>query len=294
MEDEEKFFDKYFLSQYPRIVSSDFTPTFEGHGLYHIDPKTAGSVFNDQFVTDMLKIYYPTSCGDTFTIEINDTASSLITDVGGSSRERVRWLQFLRNTGQIMFVIAVDEFDEVTQDGTNKLFYATALFCQSVTLFDKPRLYGARKLFQPIVVLSKVDLLELKIKRGVSFTKHFPEFKGNSKRREKSVIILTKLGYGDEKNVSTIIEWIKERVHDGMEQHLTRIANSEERFPVRTGNVPEGKLVTFFELATHQSESQRVFIGNFLKNLKWENDMETFNTIGTGLFMFNNLLNSDS
>ena len=36
MEDEEKYFDKYFLAQYPRIVSSDFTPTFEGNGQYDI------------------------------------------------------------------------------------------------------------------------------------------------------------------------------------------------------------------------------------------------------------------
>ena len=107
---------------------------------------------------------------------------SLITDVGGSSCERVRWLQFLRNTGQIMFVIAVDEFDEVTQDGTSKLFYATALFFQSIALFDKPRLDGARKLRRPIVVLSKVDLLERKIKKGVSFSENFPEFKGNTKK----------------------------------------------------------------------------------------------------------------
>lgn len=133
-------------------------------------------------MTDLLKIYYPTSCGETFHIEIDDTAGSLITDVGGSSRERVRWLQYLRNTGQIMFVIAVDEFDEVTQDGTNKLFYATALFCQSITLFYKPRIYGARRLLRPIVVLSKVDLLVQKIKKGSSFSKHFPEFKGKFKK----------------------------------------------------------------------------------------------------------------
>jgi hypothetical protein len=191
MEEEEKFFDKYFLAQYPRIMSSDFTPTFEGNGPYLscFYPNVTDCVFNDQFVIDLLKIYYPTSCGETFHIEIDDTAGSLITDVGGSTRERVRWLQYFRTTCQIMFVIAVDEFDEVTQDGTNKLFYATALFCQAVTLFYKPRNYAARKLLRPIVVLSKIDLLVQKIKKGVSFSKHFPEFKGNFK---KSLIIWIK------------------------------------------------------------------------------------------------------
>jgi hypothetical protein len=66
-----------------------------------------------------------------------------------------------------------------------------------------------------------------------------------------------------------------------MEQHVARLIDSEENGPVRVSR--EGKLVTFFELATHQHDSRRNFIENFLENLKWENDMETFNTVGTGL-----------
>ena len=62
---------------------------------------------------------------------------------------------------------------------------------------------------------------------------------------------------------------------------MARLNDSEENGPVRV--VPEGKLVTFFELAIHQPDSRRNFIENFLENLKWENDMETFDTVGTGL-----------
>lgn len=62
---------------------------------------------------------------------------------------------------------------------------------------------------------------------------------------------------------------------------MARLIDSEENGPVIVAR--EGKLVTFFELATHQHDSRRNFIENFLKNLKWENDMESFDTVGTGL-----------
>ena len=66
-----------------------------------------------------------------------------------------------------------------------------------------------------------------------------------------------------------------------MKQHAARVIDSEENVPVKVA--PEGKLVTFYELTTHQLESRRNFIENFLQNLKWENDNESFNTIGKGL-----------
>lgn len=62
---------------------------------------------------------------------------------------------------------------------------------------------------------------------------------------------------------------------------MARLIDSEENGPVIVAR--EGKLVTFFELATHQHDSRRNFIENFLENLKWENDMESFDTVGTGL-----------
>ncbi|PWN35088.1 G-alpha-domain-containing protein [Meira miltonrushii] len=141
----------YFLSNIERFASPDFKPTDDD--ILRARVRTLG-VFEERFY-------------------VNRHMSYRIVDVGGSRSQRNVWAQFFYNATAIIFLAPISAFDEMLSEDveTNKVVDSLEIWKQIVS---SPLLLKVSL----ILFLNKMDILELKLLKGIRVRDHFKRYKG--------------------------------------------------------------------------------------------------------------------
>ena len=148
----------YFLSQLNRINHEDYLPTEQ----------------------DILRCRVPTSGVLEYSFNIQKH-NFRIFDVGGQKTQRRKWIHCFEGVTSVIFLAAMSDYNESchvlheaesdSEKGDNRLDVSISLF----------KLIKHNPWFQHssmILFLNKKDLFEEKIKNGIDFENHFPEYKG--------------------------------------------------------------------------------------------------------------------
>ncbi|XP_037121590.1 guanine nucleotide-binding protein subunit alpha-11-like [Syngnathus acus] len=158
-----------------------------------IDRITApGYVPNSQ---DILRVRVPTTGIIEYPFKIKDVIFKMV-DVGGQRAERRKWIHCMDNVVSIIFLAALNEYDNVMLDNPehNRLEESLALF---ETIVKYP--WFSETSF--ILFLNKKDLLEEKIQCSDVAT-YFPQYKGprkDAKRAQEFFLELYKIPHKSHK-----------------------------------------------------------------------------------------------
>ncbi|XP_017483541.1 PREDICTED: guanine nucleotide-binding protein subunit alpha-11-like [Rhagoletis zephyria] len=139
----------YYMARLEEILTDGYVPT----------------------VQDILRVRIPTNGINEYTFSL-DTINFLIVDVGGQRTERRKWIHCFENVTSIIFLVALNEFDQVLSDSNvvNRLEESKALFKTIVTCewFRHSSV---------ILFLNKYDLFEDKILYGPNrLSDYFPAY----------------------------------------------------------------------------------------------------------------------
>ncbi|KDN43689.1 G-alpha-domain-containing protein [Tilletiaria anomala UBC 951] len=142
----------WFLDQLDRISVADYAPTNED--IMHARVRTIGlseSVF-----------------------QVGSLHKYRVYDVGGDRSQRIAWAPFLGDQVRaVIFMAPVGAYDQRLQEdaSVNRVQDSLDLFWQVAT---SPLLLSA----SVVLLLNKIDLLQHKVRRGVSVKKHWPNYDG--------------------------------------------------------------------------------------------------------------------
>ncbi|CAG9560039.1 unnamed protein product [Danaus chrysippus] len=140
---------KYYLSDLPRIESSDYLPTEQ----------------------DILRARQPTTGILEYPFDLDGIIFRMV-DVGGQRSERRKWIHCFENVTSIIFLVALSEYDQILfeSENENRMEESKALFKTIIT-------YPWFQHSSVILFLNKKDLLEEKIMYS-HLVDYFPEYEG--------------------------------------------------------------------------------------------------------------------
>ncbi|XP_029024624.1 guanine nucleotide-binding protein subunit alpha-14-like [Betta splendens] len=140
---------KYYLSDMDRISAPCYIPTLQ----------------------DILRVRVPTTGIIEYPFDLSKMIFRMV-DVGGQRSERKKWIHCFENVTSIIFLAALNEYDQVLfeNETDNRLK-------ESLALFQTILSYSWFQQASTILFLNKTDLLEEKIK-GSHLRTYFPEFSG--------------------------------------------------------------------------------------------------------------------
>jgi guanine nucleotide-binding protein G(i) subunit alpha len=141
---------RYFFDKIDEVGSADYLPTY--HDVLHVRARTSGIV-ETQF----------SFAGQLFQVM----------DVGGQRNERKKWIHCFDSVTAVIFVAAINEFDQVLYEDnkTNRLE-------EAVNLFDAMFNNAAFTRTSFILFLNKRDLLREKLETGAKVAPHLPYYDG--------------------------------------------------------------------------------------------------------------------
>eukprot|EP00731_Ephydatia_muelleri_P017783 Em0010g881a len=141
---------KYYLDALDRICAPNYLPT----------------------VDDVLRIRVATTGIVEYTFQMRKDVIFRMVDVGGQRSERRKWIHSFEDVKAIIFLTAINEYDQVLQEdsGVNRLQESLALFGTILTypFFLKCAI---------IIFMNKTDLFAEKIKKS-HLNQYFPEYTG--------------------------------------------------------------------------------------------------------------------
>jgi GTPase SAR1 family protein len=141
----------WFFNRLDEMVKPDYVPSFE----------------------DVLRLGSRTKGFPETVIRVNKQMFRLL-DVGGSRNERRKWYHRFESARVILFVAAINEFDQNLKEdpSVNRLEEALALWSQ----ICNSRWFAHKTI---ILFLNKKDLFRDKVSKSADFAKQFPEYKGS-------------------------------------------------------------------------------------------------------------------
>ncbi|KAJ6234865.1 guanine nucleotide-binding protein g(o) subunit alpha [Anaeramoeba flamelloides] len=101
-------------------------------------------------------------------------SSEQITDVGGQRNERKKWIHCFENVTSVIFVVAINEYNQTLFEETN-----TNRMRESLLLFDEIVNSKWLKSSSMILFLNKFDLFKKKIQES-NLKKYFKDYKGKN------------------------------------------------------------------------------------------------------------------
>lgn len=141
---------KYYLDDLDRLGAADYVPTEQ----------------------DVLRVRIPTTGINEYLFEFDGRVTFRVIDVGGQRSERRKWIHCFECVTSIIFLAAINEYDQVLQEDNtqNRLEESLALFetILAAQWFRKTSF---------ILFLNKKDLLDEKIGKS-HLVDYFPEYDG--------------------------------------------------------------------------------------------------------------------
>nr|XP_057915028.1 guanine nucleotide-binding protein subunit alpha-11-like [Doryrhamphus excisus] len=158
---------KYYLCDLDRISAPGYIPNLQ----------------------DILRVRVPTTGIIEYPFNIKGVIFRMV-DVGGQRSERRKWIHCLENVTSIVFLSALNEYDQVLlEDSTHNRME------DSLALFETLVKYHWFSETSFILFLNKIDLLEDKITQS-DLVNHFPQYKGprgNAKKAREFILDLFKM-----------------------------------------------------------------------------------------------------
>jgi len=142
-----------FIRDFPKIAARNYIPTF--HDILQTRIKTTG-IIETRFEVDKEEFR--------------------MFDVGGQKNERRKWMHCFDNVSLIIFVVAMDQYDQVMYEDLtkNRMTDALELFhsvCTNKLFFEK----------DIVLFLNRRDLFQEKIKtKNLTLCPEFKDYKGGS------------------------------------------------------------------------------------------------------------------
>ncbi|THD26571.1 Guanine nucleotide binding protein q polypeptide [Fasciola hepatica] len=143
---------KYYLDNFERIAEPDFLPTLQ----------------------DILRVRVPTTGIIEYPFNLESTVFRIV-DVGGQRSERRKWIHCFENVTSIVFLVALNEYDQVLVENNNENRME-----ESLLLFRTIINYPCFQSASVILFLNKKDILEEKIQYS-NLVDYFPKFTGPPK-----------------------------------------------------------------------------------------------------------------
>ncbi|KAF7261005.1 hypothetical protein EG68_01861 [Paragonimus skrjabini miyazakii] len=143
---------KYYLDNFDRIAAPDYLPTLQ----------------------DILRVRVPTTGIVEYPFNLNSTVFRIV-DVGGQRSERRKWIHCFEHVTSIIFLVALNEYDQVLVENNNENRME-----ESLLLFRTIANYQCFQATSIILFLNKKDILEEKIYYS-NLKDYFPEFTGEWK-----------------------------------------------------------------------------------------------------------------
>ncbi|KAM4719584.1 guanine nucleotide-binding protein subunit alpha-14-like [Anableps anableps] len=155
---------KYYLSDMDRITAPGYLPTLQ----------------------DILRVRVPTSGIIEYLFDMKNAIFRMV-DVGGQRSQRKKWIHCFENVTSIIFLAALNEYDQVLYESEkdNRMAESLALFKTIIS----------SQWFQEsstILFLNKTDLLEEKI-RTSHLARYFPDYKGPSGDAESAKTFIERM-----------------------------------------------------------------------------------------------------
>ncbi|KAI8615491.1 guanine nucleotide binding protein, alpha subunit [Chytriomyces sp. MP71] len=141
----------YFLDNFDRILSPDYTPT-------------------DQ---DILASRVMTTRVTEINFRVQEVPFKVF-DLGGQRSERKKWVPYFDDVKAIMFLVAISAYDQVCYEdnSTNRMI-------ESMTLFSSVCNHQAFKTTAMMVFMNKIDIFKTKLKSS-PIANYFPTFTGSN------------------------------------------------------------------------------------------------------------------
>ncbi|XP_054613426.1 guanine nucleotide-binding protein subunit alpha-11-like [Dunckerocampus dactyliophorus] len=158
---------KYYLCDLDRITAPGYIPNLQ----------------------DILRVRVPTTGIIEYPFNVKGVIFRMV-DVGGQRSERRKWIHCLENITSIVFLSALNEYDQVLlEDPTHNRME------DSLALFETLVKYHWFNETSFILFLNKIDLLEDKIAQS-DMVSHFPQYKGprgDAKKAREFILELFKI-----------------------------------------------------------------------------------------------------
>ncbi|GAA51656.1 guanine nucleotide binding protein (G protein) alpha q polypeptide [Clonorchis sinensis] len=143
---------KYYLDNFERIADPEFLPNLQ----------------------DILRVRVPTTGIIEYPFNLDSTVFRIV-DVGGQRSERRKWIHSFENVTSIIFLVALNEYDQVLVENNNENRME-----ESLLLFRTIINYPCFQTASIILFLNKKDILEEKIQYS-HLKDYFPKFTGPEK-----------------------------------------------------------------------------------------------------------------
>ncbi|CAI2724468.1 unnamed protein product [Schistosoma spindalis] len=140
---------KYYLNNFDRIADPDYLPSLQ----------------------DILRVRVPTTGIIEYPFNLDSTVFRIV-DVGGQRSERRKWIHSFESVTSIIFLSALNEYDQVLVENKNENRME-----ESLLLFRTVINYECFQSLSIILFLNKKDILEEKIQYS-HLVDYFPKFTG--------------------------------------------------------------------------------------------------------------------
>ncbi|CAH8485181.1 unnamed protein product [Heterobilharzia americana] len=140
---------KYYLDNFDRIADPEYLPNLQ----------------------DILRVRVPTTGIVEYPFNLESTVFRIV-DVGGQRSERRKWIHSFENVTSIIFLVALNEYDQVLVENKNENRME-----ESLLLFRTIINYPCFQTSSIILFLNKKDILEEKIQYS-NLVDYFPKFTG--------------------------------------------------------------------------------------------------------------------
>ncbi|CAH8468371.1 unnamed protein product [Schistosoma haematobium] len=140
---------KYYLNNFDRIADPDYLPSLQ----------------------DILRVRVPTTGIIEYPFNLDSTVFRVV-DVGGQRSERRKWIHSFESVTSIIFLSALNEYDQVLVENKNENRME-----ESLLLFKTIINYECFQSLSIILFLNKKDILEEKIQYS-HLVDYFPKFTG--------------------------------------------------------------------------------------------------------------------
>uniref|UniRef100_A0A3Q0S7C7 Guanine nucleotide-binding protein subunit alpha n=1 Tax=Amphilophus citrinellus TaxID=61819 RepID=A0A3Q0S7C7_AMPCI len=148
---------KYYLTDLDRITDPSYLPTLQ----------------------DILRVRVPTTGIIEYPFEFSKVIFRMV-DVGGQRSERKKWIHCFEGVTSIIFLAALNEYDQVLYESEND-----NRLCESLALFKTITSWLWFQESSIILFLNKTDLLEEKIQQSHLKT-YFPDYNGPKQDAESA------------------------------------------------------------------------------------------------------------
>ncbi|CAH8829197.1 unnamed protein product [Trichobilharzia szidati] len=140
---------KYYLDNFDRIADPEYLPSLQ----------------------DILRVRVPTTGIIEYPFNLESTVFRIV-DVGGQRSERRKWIHSFENVTSIIFLVALNEYDQVLVENQNENRME-----ESLLLFRTIINYPCFQTSSIILFLNKKDILEEKVQYS-NLVDYFPKFTG--------------------------------------------------------------------------------------------------------------------